>query len=150
MASKETIEYFISKYQDKYCYDLLDWCTQGRSIESFAAKINVIPDIFPIWMRQHQQFEICVHVAYWKSYAFWEDMALEDARTPVRHKTMNGTIYALVMRQRFKWVDTRQELLEEIQDMGNEELEARARLILDTKKDDKKVVVLDPKEEDDD
>src|ERR1035437_6469690 len=90
--SRRSLKYFQSMYDESFCNQLLDWCSQGRSIESFAAEINVIPDVFSLWVKEHINFEMCVHVGYWKSYAYWEEMALVDSKLKRDDKTLNPQI----------------------------------------------------------
>jgi|ERR1022692_2749190 hypothetical protein len=133
MALKESMEYFISKYQEKYCYDLLEWCKEGRSIEAWAASINVIPDVLPIWMRDNPDFDVVVRVAYWKRLAYWQELALQDTRTPFKEKTLNPHIYSQSMRA-FDLIESRDQIMNQLSNMSDEELYERARLILDTAK----------------
>jgi hypothetical protein len=134
MALKESMNYFISKYKDEMCFDLLEWCKEGKSVESWAASVNMIPDVIPILMKLHQEFDICVRVAYWKSFAYWDNLALEDSKLTNSRKTLNPQIYNMVMRQRYKFVDTKEEIMKELSMMSDDELEERCRVVLDSEK----------------
>jgi|ERR1017187_3410744 hypothetical protein len=126
MISEENLEKFNSMYSDKLPKQLIAWCSEGKSIEAFAAHINCIPQVFPIWCRSHQDFEIAVHVGYWKRYAFWEGKAIDG----VHDRMFNTPLYALIMRQSFKWNDLKNTITEDIKGMSDKELEDRVKHIL--------------------
>jgi len=141
MASRQILNYFASKYQANYCKRLINHCATGRTIESFASEIDSIPDVFPIWMKLHEQFEIAMHVAYWKSLAFWEDQLISDQTKTFREKTLTPAIFNAVMKHRFKWDTTNEkDIAKAISELTDEELEHRCRIILETR--EKKVQAL--------
>ena len=135
------MEYFNSKYKEEYCTQLLEHCASGRSIETFAAKINVIPHSFMYWAELHPEFEVCLLVAHWKSLAWWEDRIVEDQSYIKELKTLQPGLVKLVMENRFKWCANHELPRHEVERMSMEELEKRARdiLMLRDSKDDEKI-----------
>lgn len=131
--SETAFQYFASKYDPKYCEELLQHCTEGRSIESFAAKINNIPEILAYWSNNYVDFEVCLRVAYWKSFLYWENLVIEDNNHIKELKTVDSTLYKLVMKHRFKWRDSADDLMLQIGRLTDQELENRARRILEAK-----------------
>jgi len=139
--SELAYQHFINKYKDEYCVQLLEHCSTGRSIESFCAKINSIPEALAFWANKFPEFEVCLRVAYWKSYAWWEDQVIEDQRRPKEMKTLQPGIFQTVMKNRFKWRDTADDLMLAVSKMSDKELEERARRILESR-----TVEVDPEE----
>lgn len=131
--------HFTSKYKEEYCVQLLDHCAEGRSIETFAAKINSIPEALAYWANKHVEFEVCLRVAYWKSLHFWEDCLIRDQENIKEFKTLNPQLYIAVMRNRYQWRDSADDLMLAVGRMTDAELETRARRILDAKSDPKTI-----------
>lgn len=104
------------------CKLLVKHCEEGFSVESFAAVIDVTPEVFPIWARQHVDFEIAMHVAYWKSYRTIENRGMAGLIAP---KT-----YELIMRNRFNWKQDTEETIRAIAKMDRAQLEELARRII--------------------
>lgn len=125
--------HFTSKYKEEYCAQLLDHCSEGRSIESFCAKINSIPEALAYWSNKYPEFEVCLRVSYWKSYAWWEDQAIKDQDNIKEFKTLNPQLYMAVMKNRFRWRDSADDLMLAVSKMSDAELEERARRIIEAK-----------------
>jgi len=133
--------HFTSKYKEEYCVQLLDHCAEGRSIESFSAKINSIPEALAYWANKHVEFEVCLRVAYWKSFYWWEDQAIKDQDAIKEFKTLNPQLYLAVMKNRFKWRDSADDLMLAVSKMSDSELEQRARRIIEAKQDPKEIAM---------
>lgn len=131
--------HFTSKYKEEYCVQLLDHCATGRSIESFAASINNIPEALAYWGNQHVEFEVCLRVAFWKFNAWWEDQAVKDQDNIKEFKTLNPALYLAVMKNKLNWRDTADDLMLAVGRMSDAELETRARHILMAKADPKTI-----------
>lgn len=131
--SEKVFSYFIAKYDEKYCQELLEHCSEGKSIESFAAKINNIPEALAFWSNQYPDFEACLRVAYWKAFAYWEDLAVEDTKHIREFKVIDPTLYKLVMKNRFKWRDATDDIMMQIGKLSDKDLEARAIKILEAR-----------------
>lgn len=123
MLSKAAYGYFIDLYRDEFCSGIIRHCTHGDSPESYAAEIDCTPEVFPIWANLYPQFEIALHIAFWKSYAWWESSLKTNSDIDAR-------IYKLVMGQRFKWAEDGGDMRKQLQSMTDEELETLARRLL--------------------
>lgn len=132
-SSTLVMEHFISKYKEEYCYQLLEHCATGRSIETFCAKINTIPEALMYWANQHPEFEVCLRVAHWKSLAWWEDRIIEDQTYIKELKTLQPQVLKLVMENRFKWVASAETPNKLVEQMSDKEIEERARRILEAR-----------------
>jgi hypothetical protein len=131
--SSLVMEHFISKYKEEYCYQLLEHCASGRSIETFCAKINTIPEAMMYWANQYPEFEVCLRVAHWKSLAWWEDRIIEDQTYIKELKTLQPQVLKLVMENRFKWLANAEPPQKLVEQMSNKEIEERARKILEAR-----------------
>lgn len=132
-VSDLAFKHFISKYKEEYCVQLLDHCASGRSIESFCAVINSIPEALAYWANKYPEFEVCLRVAYWKSYYFWESQVIEDQNHISEMKTLSPKLFDSIMRNRFKWTDSANDLMMAIGRMTDAELEQRARRIIEAR-----------------
>lgn len=131
--SELAFQHFTSKYKEEYCVQLLDHCATGRSIESFCSVINSIPEALAFWANKYPEFEVCMRVSYWKSFYWWEEQAIKDQENIKEFKTLNPQLYMAVMKNRFKWRDSADDLMLAIGKMSDQELEVRARRILEAK-----------------
>lgn len=123
MLSESAYQYFIDQYQENYCYELIKFCASGRSPEAFAAEIDSTPEVFPIWANIHPEWEIALHIAFWKSFAWWEN-ALQT------NPDIDAKIFKLVMGQRFKWSEDGQDMKKLLLAMDEKQLETLARRLL--------------------
>jgi len=133
MISDDALDYFLSKYDPKYCEMLLAHCSEGGSIESFAAVINNVPEALSLWSMRHLEFEVCLRVAYWKSFYFWEQAAIEDTKHIKETKTFNFQTFNLIMKNRYKWRDNADDLLLAAAKITDKELEKRVKQIITAK-----------------
>ena len=129
MLSIKAHKYFLDQYDEEYCHQMIRHCMNGASPESFAAKINCTPEVFAYWATMHLEFEIALHIAFWKSYAWWED-ALQN------NSTIDAKIYKMVMAQRFKWREDGEDLQRVVKNMNDAQLEQLARRLLDSKREE--------------
>ena len=124
MLSQSAFDYFLDQYDESFCNGIIEHCMDGKSPESYAAVINSTPEVFAYWANRHMEFEICLHIAFWKSFAWWEGQLKTnpdiDART-----------YKLVMSQRFKWREDGQDIQRLVKNMNDRQLEDLARRLLD-------------------
>ena len=123
MLSKIAFTYFDDQYSPDLGSKMIKFCANGRSPEAFAAEENLSPEIFAYWARVYPEFEICLHIAFWKSFAWWEYNAMTNP-------DINGAVYKSVMLNRFKWKDGNEEVQRVVKFMSDQELEDLARRLL--------------------
>jgi len=143
MLSKAAYDYFFSCYKSEYPSKMIEFCIQGASPEAFASQINVTPEIFAFWCRAYPEFEIALHIAFWKSYAWWD----QQLRFNSDKLGIQAGVFKLVMENRFKWVQDSEENRRKLHNMSLEELETLARRLLDSK--EVKAVEFDPEADED-
>lgn len=123
MLSNVAFDYFASLYKPEYCHRMIKFCSKGRSPEAFAAEIDSTPEVFTFWARNHIEFECALHIAFWKSYSWWEAQSMID--TPI-----DSRIYNAVMKNRFKWKDGNEDLQKIVRNLNDKDLETLARRLL--------------------
>lgn len=130
MLSNRAFDYFVSLYNPKYCMQMIKFCSGGRSPEAFAAEINCTPEVFAFWSRNHVEFECALHIAFWKSYSWWEAQSIDLDRLDTKGF---GAIYNAVMKNRFKWKDGAEDIQKLVRHLNDEDLETLARRLLNEK-----------------
>ena len=123
MLSPRAYQYFLDQYDEDYCTGIIQHCLNGRSPESYAAEINSTPEVFAYWAIKHPEFEISIHIAFWKSFAWWEDQLRINP-------DIDAKIYKMVMGQRFKWSENGSDAQKMLRSMSEKELEDLARRLL--------------------
>lgn len=123
MLSNIAFEYFASLYKPEFCSDMIKFCAEGRSPEAYSASINATPEVFAFWARHHIEFEIALHISFWKSYAWWEEQSRIDT-------AIDSRIFNAVMKNRFKWKDGNDDLQRIVRNMSTKDLETLAKRLL--------------------
>lgn len=68
-----------TKYDPKYCGMLIDHMSEGASMASFAAEINVARSTLNEWIDHHSAFSEAVKIGKAKCAAWWERLGREGA-----------------------------------------------------------------------
>ena len=92
-----------SKYDVKFCQQLIDHMTQGYSFESFAGLCEVNKDTLYEWAKVQPDFSEAKKLGFEKSRLFWERVGIDQS---VEGKG-NSTAYIFNMKNRFpaEWRD---------------------------------------------
>lgn len=90
-----------SKYDPKYCEEVIDYLGQGYSKEAFAGHIDVSEDTIYEWIKVHSDFSEAIKKAKAKSRIWWEDLG----REMVMQGGGNAPIWIFNMKNRFGWKD---------------------------------------------
>ncbi|MCU7495655.1 MAG: hypothetical protein HF314_16775 [Ignavibacteria bacterium] len=69
-----------SDFKVEYCQMLMDHCSQGYSCQSFAAKINVMPEVLERWTDEYPEFKNARLRAELQLKMFWEMLAVEACK----------------------------------------------------------------------
>ena len=86
-----------SKYQLRFCEDVLAWGAEGWSLTEMAAEIGVARSNFYEWMTAHPEFQDAITRAREKSQAWWE----KQGRLGMTADKFNATVWAKNMNCRF-------------------------------------------------
>lgn len=116
-----------SKYDPKYCDEVIAHMRQGLSFETFAAKIDVNRDTIYEWRNQHDEFSDAVKKGFDLSQTYWEQMGVAGMAGKI--KNFNATIWIFNMKNRFKWRDRQPEEVDVVvnnySNMSEEDLDAQ-------------------------
>lgn len=123
MLSKLAFTYFDEQYKPELAMEMIRFCSDGKSPESFAAHKDLSPEIFAYWAKVHPEFEIALHISFWKGYAFWENEAMNNPK-------INDRVYKAIMENRFKWKNGQEDMQRLVKHMNDQELEDLARRLL--------------------
>lgn len=61
----------VRDYDPAYCKAIIEHCTQGGSVESFAGIEHIDPDALISWI-QHEDFKSSAKIAISAEYNYWE------------------------------------------------------------------------------
>lgn len=92
-----------SKYDVKFCQQLIDHMAQGYSFESFAGLCEVDRDTLYQWLKTNEEFSDAKKIGFEMNRRFWEKVGIDQA---VEGKG-NSTAYIFNMKNRFpsEWRD---------------------------------------------
>ena len=68
-----------SKYDPDYCRQIVEHMSDGASITSFAAEIDVARSTITEWEKVHPEFSLAVQKAKAKCAAWWERLGRDGA-----------------------------------------------------------------------
>jgi hypothetical protein len=90
-----------SKYEERYCAELIRHCEGGNSFQSFALKIGVSPDTIQEWAKEHKAFSVAKRIGK----ALQEEWLTNLGRAGMAGKVkyFNGSVWMFWMRARFNW-----------------------------------------------
>lgn len=83
-----------SKYDPAYCQAIIDHCTDGSSLTSFAASVDVCRDTVSEWTKAHPEFSVAAKIAKAKACAWWE----KQGRTIAEKGGGNATLAVFGMK----------------------------------------------------
>lgn len=78
----------MTTYKTEYCEKLRLHCSNGKSMESFCALINVSPQTVEDWYDQHDDFKHMMQMAPCLELYYWESILL----TAIEHKNKESIL----------------------------------------------------------
>lgn len=104
-----------SKYKDEYCQQLIDFLSEGYSLEAFCGKIGISKDTLYNWFDKHSAFSYAKSIAVSKSLEWWEKQGITGLWDITEHyskgelthitKKLNSTVWIFSMKNRHGWRD---------------------------------------------
>jgi DNA-binding XRE family transcriptional regulator len=91
-----------SKYDPKYCNDIIVFMSEGKSQTAFAGKIGITRGTINDWADEHPEFAESLEIAKAKCQAYWEDLGQAYLVEDYQGSKINAQIYQFNMRNRFK------------------------------------------------
>lgn len=68
-----------TKYDPKYCDEIIEFMREGKHLVQFAAKIGINKDSLQEWTKKHEEFSVALKIAKDASTAWWLDRYTEKA-----------------------------------------------------------------------
>lgn len=92
-----------TKYDPKYCDQIITFMEQGFSKEAFCAEVDIHKDTLYEWIKRYPEFSDSVKKAEAKCRRFWEDLGVQL----VLAGQGNATAWIFNMKNRFRddWSD---------------------------------------------
>lgn len=105
-----------TKYKPEYCQLIIEHCSKGYSIESFAGLVGVHQDTIREWTLNYPDFSASKKEAIERSRLFWETIGInhildenivetEGNKRISTTKKLNTGVWVFNMKNRFRWVD---------------------------------------------
>lgn len=73
----------VKKYDKEYCRLIVQHCSNGGSVESFAGKEHIDPDVLVEWINKEEEYEdfrASVKIAVAAEYRYWEQKLLDSLK----------------------------------------------------------------------
>ena len=94
-----------SKYDPKYCDEIVEFMSQGYSIEAFAGLIGVTKSTLYLWIKEHPEFSDAKTLGEAKSQLYFERIGNEHLVNVKDGPQLNTSFWIFNMKNRFKWRD---------------------------------------------
>lgn len=97
-----------TKFKPEFCQELIDYQSQGYSLEAFAGKIGVCTDTIQDWAKPENEykysgFSVAKRLAANKSRVFWEEAGMNGMNGITQG--FGASVWIFNMKNRFKWRD---------------------------------------------
>lgn len=106
-----------TKYNPKYCAELIDHMAHGLSFEAFAGRIGVSKQTLYDWEKAQPEFLDAKEVGLQKAQLYWERLGIRyvvnksDSESTVgmggssKSRSLNASVWIFNMKNRFGWRD---------------------------------------------
>ena len=138
----------FSKYEPKFCEQLIEHMSKGYSYESFAAIAKVNRSTLYDWEKSHPEwvtakdegFEQCL--LWWESQGIqglWSETEYNEKGKPLKSRSINASLFIFNMKNRFKWRDKQPDEIDtsivntntqNVSALSDEELQKRAEELI--------------------
>lgn len=129
-----------SKYEEKFCDQLIEDMAEGLSFEACCGNIGVSKDTGYEWVKRYPEFAEAKQIGEARGQYFWERSARDNLLIDSKELKFNSTVFIFTMKNRFGWRE-RKELSGSVGVGGglgklfgalsNEQIEQRIAEILD-------------------
>lgn len=92
-----------TKYNPSYCQKLIDFLSQGYSLEAFCGHVSLSKETLYRWFEEYPEFSNAKKEAMTKCRAFWEKIGIDSATG--KNTKSNSTTWIFNMKNRFGWKD---------------------------------------------
>lgn len=91
-------------YHKRYEGILLDYMTQGYSLEATLAILKISRETFDKWVEEIPSFATVVEQGHYRRQKFWEDKLLDTVNNP--GKDSKDTLIMKTLQNQFDWQPT--------------------------------------------
>lgn len=95
-----------TKYDPKFCEELIEHMKEGLSFESFAAKCDCCKDTLYEWANVHEEFSDAKKIGSEHCRIFWEKLGTMGASGGLNNFNATAWIFNMKNRFRSEWNDT--------------------------------------------
>lgn len=95
-----------TKYKPKYCKEIVEYMSTGKSVLQFAAKISVTKSSVYEWAKEFPEFSDAFDNARQLCEAHWETIIQDKS---VKKKPGSDGILMFYMKNRFRWSEKENE-----------------------------------------
>jgi hypothetical protein len=93
-----------TKYDPKYCEELVEWMSKGMSFESFSGTIDTHRETLYEWAKQHKDFSDAKKLGREKSLIFYEKLGLSAQMGKI--KGFIPSVHIFTMKNKHGWQDS--------------------------------------------
>lgn len=97
-----------TKYDPKYCQELIEHMKEGYSYESFAGRLGVARSTLYEWEKHHPEFSDTKKTAIELSLYHWEKVGKEGMFMGGKDNPFQASIWVFNMKNRFGWADRKE------------------------------------------
>jgi len=92
-----------SKFKEKYCEEIVEFCKEGAALVEYAAHIGVSRETLHEWARTHEEFSYALGRAKQAAEAWWTKVGREGLFMGGKDNPFNSAVYNFSMAARFGW-----------------------------------------------
>lgn len=105
-----------TKYDKKYCEELIEHMAKGLSYEAFAGTVSVSKQTLYDWEKANPEFLDAKEIAIEKCRIFWEELGIKniinksdssswEGGSESKSRSLNSSAWIFNMKNRFGWRD---------------------------------------------
>jgi transposase len=92
-------------YKPEYCQKVIDFMSQGYSLEAFAGSIGHHKQTVYEWRNKHPEFGDAIMRAFESCRLYWEKIGMQGVYSNDENAKFNATAWIFNMKNRFGWRD---------------------------------------------
>lgn len=92
-----------TKYDPRFCHEVVEFCRKGKSLTAYAAHIGVNRSTITEWGLEHKEFSAAIKSAKAVAEAYLETVGIAGMTGQIKY--FNGPVWIFWMKARFGWRD---------------------------------------------
>lgn len=94
-----------TKYDPKYCQEIIDFMSTGKSLTAFAGEIEINKATLYDWEKVHPDFHDAINIARQKCQAKWESLGFDGLFMGKEDGSFSQSTWIFNMKARFGYRD---------------------------------------------